>query len=201
MQIHSGPRPFFYPIPNRMIPARSSAADSGGWNALLGICRRRHCHETLLQAWRGFLGRPDPGLRGVHELRPGQRLGAALVDAGGGISVSCGGQALAVVAVSGPQGTVVGAVASQGVSGGLRIADGHLELPDGTSIPFGNRGVIVRLPDGTQVAVGRSGDGPQDRACRWVVAGPGEEIPTSPPGATAVYEWDGSGGLKAMGSV
>lgn len=78
---------------------------------------------------------------------------------------------------------------------GLSVENGRLRLPGGQSIPFGNTGVIVRLPDGTQVAVGRQGD----QAVRWVVAGEGEAIPTSPPGATNVFELDGCGGLRLAG--
>lgn len=85
--------------------------------------------------------------------------------------------------------------------GGLRIANGQVVLPDGTTLPFGNRGVIIRMPDGTQVAVGRNGDGPNAQACRWAVAGAGESIPTSPPGATNVYCWDGAGKLSLAGAI
>lgn len=78
---------------------------------------------------------------------------------------------------------------------GLSVENGQLWLPGGQTIPFGNTGVIVRLPDGTKVAVGRQGD----QAVRWVVAGEGEHIPTSPPGATNVFELDGCGGLRLAG--
>lgn len=78
---------------------------------------------------------------------------------------------------------------------GLSVENGQLRLPGGQTIPFGNTGVIVRLPDGTKVAVGRQGD----QAVRWVVAGEGEDIPTSPPGATNVFELDGCGGLRLAG--
>jgi hypothetical protein len=203
MKIQTGLQKVFYPVSPRSMPGHPGHADSRAWSRLVRSSRQRECHRALLQAWGVFLGRPASRLAGVHELRPGQALGPAAVDGAGALSASCRGsaQALAVVAVSGSQSAVVGAAFSQEVSGGLRIAEGRLHLPDGSSVPFGNRGVIVRLPDGTQVAVGRSGDGPQARACRWVVAGPGEQIPTSPPGATAVYGWDGAGGLQALGSV
>lgn len=78
---------------------------------------------------------------------------------------------------------------------GLSVENGQLRLPGGQTIPFGNTGVIVRLPDGTKVAVGRQGD----QAVRWVVAGEGEDIPTSPPGATNVFELDGCGGPRLAG--
>lgn len=78
---------------------------------------------------------------------------------------------------------------------GLRLENGQIRLPGGQSLPFGNTGVLIRLPDGTQVAVGRQGD----QAVRWVVAGAGEDIPTSPPGATNVYELDGCGRLRPAG--
>ncbi len=203
MKIQTGPRKVFYPVSPCSMPCRPGRADSRAWSGLVRSSRQRECHRALLQAWGVFLGRPDPRLAGVHELRPDQGMGPAAVDGAGGMSVACPGRtgAVAFVAVSGSCGAAVGAAFSQGISGGLRIAEGHLHLPDGTSIPFGNRGVIVRLPDGTQVAVGRSGDGPQARQCRWVVAGPGEQIPTSPPGATQVYRWDGAGGLRDLGSV
>ena len=201
MKIQTGLRKMFYPSSPPSLPGHSGGADYQAWNRLVRTSRQRECHQALLQAWGVFLGSPAPRLSGVHELRPGQALGSVAVDGTGALSASCRAQALAVVAVSGSQNTAVGVALSSGNPGGLRIAGGRLELPDGSSIPFGNRGVIVRLPDGTQVAVGRSGDGPQARECRWVVAGPGEEIPTSPPGATAVYGWDGAGGFRALGSV
>lgn len=203
MKIQTGLQKVFYPVSPRSMPGHPGHADSRAWSRLVRSSRQRECHRALLQAWGVFLGRPASRLAGVHELRPGQALGPAAVDGAGGVSVACRARSGSVgfVAVSGSCGAAVGAAFSQGISGGLRIADGNLHLPDGTSIPFGNRGVIVRLPDGAQVAVGRNGDGPQARQCRWVVAGPGEQIPTSPPGATQVYGWDGAGGLRDLGSV
>jgi len=203
MKIQTSPRQKFYPVSPRLTPRHPGRVDAPAWTALVRSSRQRVCHRALLQAWAVFLGRPEVRLAGVHELRPGQGLGPAAVDGAGGVSVACRARSGSVgfVAVSGLCGTAVGAAFSQKISGGLRIADGNLHLPDGTSIPFGNRGVIVRLPDGAQVAVGRNGDGPQARQCRWVVAGPGEQIPTSPPGATQVYGWDGAGGLRDLGSV
>jgi hypothetical protein len=203
MKIQTRPHQEFYPVSPRSTPRHPGRVDAPTWTALVRSSRQRACHRALLQAWAVFLGRPEVRLAGVHELRPGQGLGPAAVDGAGGVSVACRARSGSVgfVAVSGSCGAAVGAAFSQGISGGLRIADGNLHLPDGTSIPFGNRGVIVRLPDGAQVAVGRNGDGPQARQCRWVVAGPGEQIPTSPPGATQVYGWDGAGGLRDLGSV
>jgi hypothetical protein len=65
-------------------------------------------------------------------------------------------------------------------------------------VPFGNRGAIIRLPDGTQVGVGRNSQS-DSRHVRWVTAGPGEEIPTNPPGKTNVFELTPSGELRQVG--
>lgn len=201
MQIQANPFPF--PSPCRSFVHRPCAPrPMDGWGAMVLAFQAREAGEALHGAWAGFLGGGASALRGVHELGRRQSMSVGdrtvSVDDAGGMSVG-GRQATAVAAVAGPCGVAVGAAVSQG-PGGLRLENGRLLLPDGRAIPFGNRGVIVRLPDGSQVAVGRSGDGAGAQACRWVAAGPGEEIPTSPPGATNVYDWDGAGRLTLAGS-
>lgn len=191
------PLPFH---PFRRPPSGPGQGPDDGWRAWLSRRRASEAGDQLQAAWAGLVGGGGGMERGILELSRGQQANlsgrAVSVEAGGGMAV--GGQVRgAAVAVGGPCGTAVGAAVT--ATGGLRLAEGKIVLPDGRSIPFGNRGVIVRMPDGSQVAVGRSGDGPGAQACRWVAAGPGEEIPVSPPGATQVYDWDGAGGLKPAG--
>lgn len=74
----------------------------------------------------------------------------------------------------------------------LRVENGQIHLPNGKTIPFNNTGAIIVMPDGTQVAVGRNSNNTPDQ-CRWVVADKNQEIPCSPPGATAVYRLNEAG--------
>lgn len=83
---------------------------------------------------------------------------------------------------------------------GLRVENGRVFLPNGQSVPFNNRGVIVELPDGTQIAVGRQGDDAQGHN-RWTVAGPGQKIETSPPGKTDVIRLSDAGSVASRHTV
>ena len=188
----------FHPL--RRPPSGPGSGSDDGWRAWLSRRRASEAGEGLQQAWVGLLGGGASPWTGIRELARGEQATLSgrpvSVDTAGAMAV--GGQVqAAAVAVGGPCGSAVGAAVA--TTGGLRLVDGKIVLPDGRAVPFGNRGVIVRMPDGSQVAVGRSGDGPGAQACRWVVAGPGEEIPVSPPGATQVYDWDGAGRLQPSG--
>ncbi len=201
MQILATPHTVPLPWQHRRPAPAATAPPAQSWSAMVLAFRSRDSNQALLQAWSGYLGTEASALSGVFELGRNQRLGRVSVDDSGALSVSGGTQTTTTVAVCGTAGTAVCSATSQSGPGGLRVAGGRILLPDGSAIPFGNRGVIVRLPDGSQVAVGRDGDGPAAKACRWVVAGPGERIPTSPPGATNVYDWDGAGKLSLAGQV
>lgn len=81
---------------------------------------------------------------------------------------------------------------------GLRVEGGHIILPNGKKVPFGNTGAIIQMPDGTKVGVGRNSE-TDSQHVRWVTAGPGENIPTNPPGKTNLFTLDAEGNLSQSG--
>lgn len=199
-----------------------SFAASRGLHASEGL-------EAAWQALAGLFGSdgepqgtPRSGLEGVHELKPGQSLatpnsGTSVdVDPNGTMAIGapgvqtrnhnachCSGEyPLASLSEMFSQMASNGVV-NQGAPPsaeelGFKIEKGNIVLPDGRKIPFGNRGVIIRLPDGMQVGVGRNSQ-TSDQHVRWVVAGPGEEIPTNPPGKTNIYQLGQDGQLQQAG--
>ena len=79
----------------------------------------------------------------------------------------------------------------------IRVQGGQIYLPNGKTLPFGNRGVILVMPDGTQMAVGRANDNSNEQV-RTVMAGPGQEIPTNPPGKTQVLTFNANWDIVAQ---
>lgn len=78
----------------------------------------------------------------------------------------------------------------------ITISNGQVHLPSGQNVAVQTRGVIVKMADGSEMAVGRNdNNGP---ANRWAVAGAGQNIPCSPPGATTVIQLDPSGHMVSQ---
>jgi hypothetical protein len=78
------------------------------------------------------------------------------------------------------------------------VEGGQILLPNGKRVPFGNTGAIIEMPDGTRVGVGRNSE-TDTKHVRWVTAGPGQEIPSHPPGKTNVFKLDANGNLTQSG--
>ena len=137
----------------------------------------------LLSAqWGGLLA--GPSLQAPLELQRNSQTQVGLqtvrVDEQGGMNIS-GPQMQFAMAGQGPCGGFA-AAGSLGM-GPAQIKNGVATLPSGEQIKVDTNGVILVYPDGTQVGAGRnSPDSPEQ--IRQVTAGPGQQIPTSPPGQT-----------------
>lgn len=97
-----------------------------------------------------------------------------------------------------PQQPPGGEAGGQAGPAGLRVEGGHIILANGKRVPFGNTGAIIQMPDGTKVGVGRNSE-TDTQHVRWVTAGPGQEIPTNPPGKTNLFTLDAEGNLSPSG--
>lgn len=156
------------------------AACGGGSGQPQGGCQRPDFGEFMAGFAAGF----QSGAAGLWA------AGSMFDGAGSGFdsgTSSCSGSG----APSAQQGGQAGPA-------GLRLEGGQIVLPNGKKVPFGNTGVIIEMPDGTQVAAGRNSD-TDTKNCRWVTAGPGEQIPTSPPGKCNLFKLDANGNLTQTG--
>ena len=97
-----------------------------------------------------------------------------------------------------PAGAVGGPPQTAGKDYGLKIEPGVVTTRTGQRMTYSTPGVIVLLPDGSSVAGGRQ-SGSSNQIIRNVAAGPGERIPTSPPGATTVFRLNEDGTLERLG--
>jgi hypothetical protein len=175
-----------------------------------GFFSNRQCQqsgELLQQAWTGLLAGIDSRTqspRGVSEIGRNQSFQAGdksiQVDGNGSVQVEQQGHLhglLAAFSQSSPAHGSSRGVAFLGtvsLSRQLKFENGQISLPNGQKIPFGNCGAIVVMADGSQVGAGRNSEN-SSQQIRTAYAGPGEKIPTSPPGRTNVYHLNEAGDI------
>lgn len=138
--------------------------------------------SQLSAQWGGLLA--GPSLTAPLELQRNSETRVGLqrvqVDPQGSMRIS-GPQLQFAMAGQGSCGSFA-AAGSLGM-GPAQIKNGVATLPNGEQIKVDTNGVVLVYPDGTQFGAGRnSPDSPEQ--IRQVTAGPGQQIPTSPPGQT-----------------
>lgn len=160
----------------------SAPAIASPFQSMSQALRGSETAGQLSAQWGGLLA--GPTLASPLELQRNSETRVGLqnvkVDHQGSMSIS-GPQMQFAVAGQGPCGSFA-AAGSLGM-GPARIKNGVATLPNGEQIKVNTNGLVIVYPDGTQFGVGRnSPDSPEQ--IRQVTAGPGQQIPTSPPGQT-----------------
>ena len=208
--------------PNRPPATPRNTSASIHLSIQFGPVSPQYC-DQLQNGWTNMVGgTPRSQLQGVHELGPGSQLNSPgsgtsfRVDSSGNMEVSGGRSGTpqqrvhqllgalqnALSSYAGETGSCSPCQSQHGASPaskfGLRMEPGAISTRNGRRVTYSTPGAIVRLPDGSSVGTGRnSGNSPKN--IRQVVAGPGSQIPTSPPGATTVFQLTEQGELIRLG--